>query len=162
MDPPPTGIYIDERLNLVPTEPRIVKAGAGLMRPSHAKDQAVVSEDYVATCRKYGVEPDPTTVAALDSRIWQRRTPLLFSEAEMEESGRELVAAGKLIGDLDSGALHPIRHASPMTCRPCRFKNVCPNPQDAGYVDTLFQRTVPKRLRPDPPKGPNESQVQGP
>jgi hypothetical protein len=149
----PVGVLVDERWAEPPHFPRLVQAkrkGDGIdgYVPSHARDQLCTAEQYAYVCRYYGVEPNRLTSEALEQRRWQQRVPILFRQGELDEAGRELVSAAKLIRDLDSGALYPIRHALASTCGGCQFQSICPNPSDELYVDTLFVRTAPKRLRP--------------
>jgi hypothetical protein len=139
----PTGVLIDERLNDVPKPPRILKSGS----PSHAKDQLCTAADYSEACLNAGEEPKLEVVEHLRSRKWQQRIPLMFRQGEIEDAGRDLVSAAKLIRDLDSGELTPVRNASKMHCAGCRYRDVCAEPSDQLFVDSLFERTVPKRLR---------------
>ena len=145
----PTGVIVDERLNAVPKEPRTIqgkKKGEG-RRPSHAKDQICTAEAYIDLCHQHGEEPKFEVVEHLRQRQWQQRVPLVFRAGEMEDAGNELRDAAKLIRDLDSGAIVPIRNASRTTCGYCKFKDICAEPTDEMFVDSLFERTVPKRLR---------------
>lgn len=139
----PTGVIVDERLNDVPKPARILKSG----KPSHAKDQLCTAEAYVEACLEAGEEPKLDVVESLRARMWQHRVPLLFRDGEIEEAGRELVSAAKLIRDLDAGELMPVRNAGKAHCAGCRYREVCAEPQDELFVDSLFERTVPKRLR---------------
>jgi hypothetical protein len=139
----PTGVIIDERLSVPLAEPKVLKSG----RPSHDKRQRITPEAYVETCRECDEEPHFDVVQSLRDRQWQQRVPILFRPGELEEAGRELRDAAKLIRDLDNGDLYPLRHATRATCNGCRFKDICAEPQDTSYVDSLFRRTVPKRLR---------------
>ncbi|CAB4197781.1 PD-(D/E)XK nuclease superfamily [uncultured Caudovirales phage] len=139
----PTGVLIDERLNDVPKPARILKSG----KPSHAKDQLCTSEDYVAVCLAADEQPKIEIVEHLRTRQWQQRIPLLFRSGEIDEAGQDLVSAAKLIRDLDSGVLTPVRNASQFHCGGCRYREVCAEPSDKLFVDSLFERTVPKRLR---------------
>lgn len=148
----PFGVLVDERLNEAPRDPRIVKAkrkGEGVdgWTVSHAVNQLTTPERYVNACADYGAEVNEETLAHLDRIQWSQRVPLMFRPGEIDEAGRELTAAAKLIRDLDSGELAPIRHATPGNCNRCRFMEICPNPDDELYVDTLFERTIPKRQR---------------
>jgi hypothetical protein len=148
----PVGVLLDERLNLAPQDPRLVKArrkGDGIdgYVPSHATDQVTTSERYEYVCRYYGVEPSRETAEHLDRRVWQQRVPILFRPGELDEAGEELVSAAKLIRDLDSGALYPIRNARAALCGGCDFQSICSAPGDRLFVDTLFERVVPKRKR---------------
>jgi hypothetical protein len=140
---PIMGILIDERLNEVPKPARINKGD----KVSHAKDQITTPELYVEACHAHGEVPKPEIVDHLRQRRWQHREPIPFRPSELKEAGEELVSAAKLIRDLDSGELAPMRHAKTTTCNFCRFKTICPNPQDRTMVDLEFDRTVPKRLR---------------
>jgi hypothetical protein len=140
----PVGVIIDERLNEAPKPARLTEKGK---KPSHTKEQLTTPELYTDLCHEFDVTPKPEVVMALSQRQWQHRFPILFREGELEEAGRELVSAAKLIRDLDAGDLAPVRHASRMNCQGCRYERICSNPTDELHVDSLFNRTVPKRLR---------------
>jgi hypothetical protein len=162
---PIVGAIIDERLMDAPKPPRLVIArrkGEGINGrvPSHATDQLCTAADYVALCNEYGVYPVEDTVNALEARVWQQRVPILFRPGELDEAGQELVSAAKLIRDLDSGELYPVRNAQPQLCRSCRFVEACPAPDDALYIDTIYERTVPKRLRDQAPVPPDDTQIE--
>jgi CRISPR/Cas system-associated exonuclease Cas4 (RecB family) len=138
----PAGVQVHERLNQVPKPPRILQSG----KPSHAKEQLCTEEAYRAVCCEHEVEVNEETARSLGSRRWQQVVPIMFRDGELEEAGRELVSAAKLIRDLDTGKLHPVRNAAPFICRGCSFKDICPSP-DNELVDALFERTTPKRNR---------------
>ena len=87
------------------------------------------------------------TLRALEARKWQQRVPIHFRPSELEEVGHELRSAARLIRDLDSGDLYPIRNATVMTCQGCRFREICDNPEDTEVVDALFDREPAKRYR---------------
>jgi len=150
------GALVDERLNEPPEPPRLVRArrksdpqdDAG-MTPSHSKAQRCTAEAYIALCFEYNVAPNEDTVAVLKARQWHQQVPIMFTQAELDEAGEELISAAQHIRDLDLRHRYPIRNAQPYICRGCRFKEVCPNPGDDLYLDTLFERTEPKRLRSD-------------
>lgn len=149
----PHGILIDERVHDVPKEPRLVKAkrkseGIDGMAPSHAKDQLCTAEDYIALCAEYGVEPEPEAVEHMRQRRWQQRVPIEFRPSELEEAGRELASAAAMVGRLDRGEDYPLRNAKQSTCNSCRFKDICPTPDDDFIVDMAFDRRTPKRLLP--------------
>jgi hypothetical protein len=148
----PVGVIVEEIWNVIPAPARIVQAkrkGEGIdgLTVSHAVNQQTTPESYLAACEFYGVEPNGSTLEHLQGIRWHQRTPLIFRDGEISEAGRELVSAAKLIRDLDSGALHPIRHVSAMTCNGCRFNQICPAPEDELFVETQFEYTLPKRLR---------------
>jgi hypothetical protein len=148
----PVGVLLDERLNVAPHTPRVVKAkrrGEGIdgLTVSHSADQAITVEAYVEACRRYDVQTNPDTLAALHSRVWQQRVPIIFRAGELDQAGQELVSAAKLIRDLDSGELTPIRNAAPHLCNGCAYREVCPTPDDELYVEALYERTEPKRSR---------------
>lgn len=150
---PPAGVLIDERLKEAPKPPRTLKAkkkGDGIdgRIPSHAKDQLCTPESYVDLCHEHGVEPHWDIVEHLGQRLWQQRVLLSLRPGELTAAGEELRDSAKLIRDLDSGELTPIRNASRMHCGGCKYRDVCAEPSDELFVDTLFERTVPKRLRP--------------
>lgn len=142
------GVEVHERWNEVPKPARLVQGKRkGQERvPSHAKDQVTTVGKYLDLCGEFGVEPNPDTLAALRRRRWQQRVPIMFRDGELEEAGRELVSAAKLIRDLDSGELMPLRNAIRSNCSGCSFREICPNP-DSELVDDLFERVEPKRLR---------------
>jgi PD-(D/E)XK nuclease superfamily len=145
-------VIVEERLAAIPKPAKIVKAkrkGDGIdgLTVSHAVAQITTPEIYREACELYGVEPEQGTVDALAARTWQRRTRLMFRRSELEEAGRELVSAAKLINHLDSGNLYPIRNSKAMLCRGCDFKRICANPGDTKFVDMQFTRHTPKRLK---------------
>lgn len=143
------GVIVDERLKVAPKPARVVK-GKSKDRPyvpSHAKDQITTPELYIELCESFDEEPHPDVVQSLGARIWQRRTPILYRDSELDEAGNELISSAKFIRDLDSGELYPVRNAHPGNCGKCFYKEICPNPSDHLYVDTLFSRGVPKRDR---------------
>jgi hypothetical protein len=141
------GVLVDERLNEVPKPPRMVQGRKKdeAKVPSHAKDQHCTADDYVAVCHAYGVPVQEATRDALAARKWHQRVPIQFREGELVEAGTELVAAAKLIGQLDSGELYPVRNSRPGNCNGCRYKAICPNPRDELYLDDLYERRPPKR-----------------
>jgi|SRR5215469_209534 len=143
LDPQIVGVIVDERWNQPPKPPRILMSG----KPSTAKDQLCTPESYLEACTDLGVEPNFSTVLALRERRWSQRIPIAFRDGELDEAGKELVSAAKLIHDLDVGTLFPIRNAKPANCRSCAFRKICPNPGDRMLVDSLFVRKPPKRLR---------------
>lgn len=140
---PPAGIIVDERWNQAPKPVRILKGP----HVSHASDQLCTAEAYIAACQEYGEAKHDVTHAKLLARRWQQRVPIQFRDGELEEAGRELVSGARLIHDLDTGLLWPIRNASAMNCNGCRFRRICANPEDDLYVDTLFDRVPAKRER---------------
>jgi len=137
---PVAGVWVNERLREVPKPARVLKSG----KPSHAKDQMTTVASYEAVCREAGEEPKQEVLEALRSRKWQQRVPVMFRESELEEAGRELVAAAKLISQLDSGDLMPLRNVHRGNCVSCPFRDVCPSP-DGELVEALFERRPPKR-----------------
>lgn len=146
------GIVVDERLSIAPKPARWVKAkrkGEGIdgRVPSHAKDQLTTSALYLEACAEASVDPEPETIAALDARKWQQRHPILFTRAEIDEAGRELVSAAQFIGQLDSGVLFPVRNPAPWRCGGCQFESICNDPSDRELIGTNFEITVPKRDR---------------
>jgi hypothetical protein len=142
----PVGVIVDERLNEVPKPARVLKGG----KPSHAKDQMTTPERYAELCAEFGEVPKDDVIEALGARLWQQRVPLPFRRGEIDVAGQELVSAARLVRDLDSGLLTPIRNAKRQTCNGCRFERVCSEPGDRLYVDMLFDRVAPKRLRGEP------------
>lgn len=145
---PITGALTIERLNEAPKPPRMVKTGKkdGSLRPSHAKDQLCTPAAYRRACHEHGVEPDPETVEELAARRWQQRIPIRFLAGELEEAGRDLTGAARLIAQLDRGEIPPLRNAKPQNCNGCRFRDICAHP-DPELVDALFERVPPKRDR---------------
>lgn len=147
----PVGVLMDERLNELPKTPKIVNAkrkadGIDGKTVSHDKAQRIRENDYRILCGEYGVEPSIEVLEHARQIKWQQRVPIMFRHNELEEAGQELVTAGKLIRDLDSGELYPLRNAKPSNCRGCRFKEICPAPDEA-LVDMYYERVPPKRLR---------------
>lgn len=141
------GVWVNERLHAAPKPPRILASG----KLSHAKEQLCTADAYVAACEEHGEEPRPSTLEALRQRQWQQRVPVIFREDELEEAGRELVSAAKLIGQLDSGRLEPVRHVSPRNCGGCPYAEICEAPQACGpLIDMFFERRPAKRDMPPP------------
>jgi hypothetical protein len=145
----PVGILIDERLNALPAEPRILKARGKDGTPTVSTDrrQQMTVDAYVAACREHDQEVDGDLIGALQAIRWQVRHPIIFRDGELEEAGRTLVSSARLIHELDTAEIWPVRNASVMNCNGCRFRKICSAPEDTAYVDSLFERTVPKRLR---------------
>lgn len=147
------GVIVDERLNDTPRPARLVKAkrkdeGILGMVPSHAKDQLTTPELYRALCERYSVTPDQETMSALAARRWQVRHIVLLRRDEIDRAGRELVSAGRLIGEMDAGDRYPVANPSPFRCPGCPYREICLTPADGELIDLQFQRTVPKRHRP--------------
>lgn len=140
---PIIGVLIDERLNAVPVEPRILKNG----HVSQDKHQMTTPAMYARACETTDTPVDPEVVEALAARSWQQQVPIQFRPSELEEAGRELTSAARLIRDLDSGDLAPIRNAARARCSGCEFRSICPNPTDRLLIDANFKRVAPKRLR---------------
>jgi hypothetical protein len=147
------GVIIDERLNEVPKPARAViqarrKDGVEY-RPSAAIDEMTTPESYLELCEELGAYPKnhEEKLAALKARRWHQREQILFRPGQLQEAGRELVSAGMLIADLERGDRYPIRNGQRLICQGCRYSDICANPQDTLYVDTLFERTPPKRER---------------
>jgi hypothetical protein len=135
-----TGVIVDERLNELPKPARILKNGTA----SHAKDQLTTPELYLQACRDTGVPALRETADALAQRRWQLREPIIFRAGELEEAAMQLVSAGRLIHQLDTHQLYPIRNPSPAHCGGCAFRDVCPDPTSADLVDALFERVPAK------------------
>lgn len=154
---PPSGVIVDERLNEVPKPAKINKGRVskahpnGQPAPSHAVDQLTTPELYAEACHQYGEMPKLEVMDALRQRQWQQRYPLSYRPSQLDDAGAELVSAARLIRDLDNGTLTPIRNAQRAVCNGCKFKAICADPQDALFVESDFERTVPKRLREPKP-----------
>jgi hypothetical protein len=147
----PVGIIVDERLNEEPLPPRVVNAkrkGEGIngKTVSHA-NQRCEPGAYVDLCEEFGVEPDPDLLDRLKNAIWQQRVPIMYRPSELLAAGGDITSAARVIQMLDAGHLAPVRNAKPLNCNYCKFEAICDNPHDELYVNTLFERTVPKRLR---------------
>jgi hypothetical protein len=145
----PVGVIVDERLN---EAPRPAGVTPKTRKVSHTAHQFTTPDLYVAACAEMGEDPHEDVVRDLGTRVWQQRHPIPFRPGELDEAGEALVSAAKLIRDLDSGELSPVRNAVPQLCRSCRFRRICANPQDDLFVESLFERTVPKRLRDQEPE----------
>jgi uncharacterized protein YifE (UPF0438 family) len=146
----PVGVIVDERLAEAPKPPRMVngrKKTDPQKVPSHAKDQLCTPEAYIAICQEFHMDPVEETVEHLKQRKWSERHYIRFDPGELEEAGAELVSAAKTIRDLDSGERYPVRNAQPQLCRSCRWREACANPHERVYLQTIFDYTVPKRLR---------------
>ena len=79
--------------------------------------------------------------------MWQLQAVVYFTPNDLKEAGQELVSAAQLIRDLDCGRRYPVRIGLPHVCRSCRFEPICQHPEDRLFVDSIFERTQPKRLR---------------
>ena len=140
----PAGVIVDERWRELPKPARILKSG----RASHALDQLTTPDLYLQACTETGTDPDPAALAAYRARRWQQRVPILFRPDELDDVGRQLVSAARLVQLYDSGALHPIPNPSRSRCPGCRYRDICPDPSSAELVDALFTRVPAKRDRP--------------
>jgi hypothetical protein len=146
----PSGVIVDERWNEIPKAARVNKGRGKTPTPvaSHAVDQLTTPDRYVEACLETGEEPKAETVEAFGRRRWQQRHAVIFRSGELDEAGRQLVSAAKLIQQLDAGDLYPIRNPSPTRCGGCAFREICPNPNDVQLVDAFFRRVPAKRDRP--------------
>lgn len=148
----PVGVLIDERLNEAPKPARVIKAkrkGEGVdgKVASQAVDQLTTPESYERACEETATLIDIGVLRALRERRWHQRVPLVFTPAELDEAGQELVSAAQVIRDLDAGRLYPVRNGSRQNCQGCRYKAICGEPQDEFTVGALFDRQPPKRER---------------
>ncbi len=150
------GAWVNERLNVAPKQPRILKSG----KPSHAKDQMCSVEAYEAVCREHQVETVEETVQALRARRWHQRVPILFRDGELEEVGKELVSAAQLLGQLDRGERYPLRNVKRANCNWCAYREICPSP-DNDLVEALFERVPAKRNRISGPEPTTEGAADG-
>lgn len=114
---------------------------------SHAKEQMTTPELYLAACERAGVGPVPETLEEIASRRWSQRERVFLTDAEIEESGTELVSLGRQVAAVDSGLVYPVRNVKPQTCNGCRFREICSNPKESELVDALFDRFPAKRDR---------------
>lgn len=137
----PAGVIVDERLNVVPAPVKFNQDG----RPS--KVQSCQPDDYQAACEETDTPLDPNVYERLIAKVWQHRHRVLFRTGELDEVGWQLVSAARLVHDLESGRLFPIRNPSRMRCPGCAYREICPDPGDTALVDALFERVVAKRDR---------------
>jgi hypothetical protein len=140
----PVGIIVDERLKAIPKDAALTEKG---QKASHKKEQMTTPEKYVDLCLTMGVEPKDDVIEHLGQRQWQQRFEIAMRPDEITEAGLELRDAAKLVRDLDAGEIRPIRNAHRSNCDRCKFKAICAEPGDALFVESLFERTTPKRLR---------------
>jgi hypothetical protein len=140
---PVVGVIIDERLNQVPHPAWINKDG----QPSKDARQHTTPELYIEACQETDTEPDPGMLRNLEARRWQQRVEIMFRPGQLQEAGLELASAGRMVADLDRGERYPIRNGLRHICQGCRYSDICANPTDELYVDTLFTREPPKRDR---------------
>lgn len=143
----PAGVIVDERLNAPPAEVKLNQDG----RPS--RQQSCTPDAYVEACEQSTrpCEPHADILAQLRAKRWSQRHPLVLRPDEIDEAGEQLVSAARLVHDLDSGRLAPIRNPHPMRCGSCAYRDICPNPHDAELVDVLFERVAAKRDREETP-----------
>lgn len=135
------GVIVDERLNTPPSPVKLNQNGT----PS--KVQSCTLDAYIAAWEELGWEPDEETVAKLTAKDWQRRSTVVFRRDEIDEAGRQLVTAARLVHGHDTGLLTPIRNPSRAKCPGCPYRQICADPSDVDLVDALFERRPPKRLR---------------
>lgn len=138
---PIAGVIVEERLNALPAEMKFNKDG------SPSKVQSCRPDTYRAAVAGCIDPPDSDVLAKLESKVWQKRTPFVLTDAELDEAGRQLASVGFLIQQLDSGLLYPVRNPSPMRCPGCAFRDICVEPGDTELVDALFERRPAKRER---------------
>jgi hypothetical protein len=143
---PVAGVIVDERLNERAKPARIV-GPEGKRRPSEEVAQRTTERLYLEACATWGTEPAQKMVDALGAKEWGQRVAIPFRPSELVEAGRELVSAAQKIRELDMGHRYPLRNAKAMTCRFCDFDDICDHPRDDRYTQTLFDFSVPKRLR---------------
>lgn len=172
------GVIVDEALRKAVQPAKWVqskKKGVGLPRikfdekkgkeveywivPSTTAEQFTTPELYIAACNEAGVDVKPETVEGLRSRRWRSRHTVIYSDAEIEEAGKELVSLGRQVAALDSGQTYPVRNVSKANCNGCFFREICNEPDDAELVDVLFDRKPPKRDRPAEPKPTQEKET---
>ena len=150
---PVVGVIIEERLNAVPKPAKRViharKKDGIEYRPSAALDEMTTLDSYLELCEELGITPKnhEEKIQALKARRWYQREPILLRPRQLEEAGWELVSAGSLIADLERGDRYPIRNGQKLVCQGCRYSEICPNPLDTLFVESLFERTLPKRER---------------
>jgi hypothetical protein len=137
----PVGVIVDECLNEAPGEPAINADG----RPS--KRQSCTLDAYLAACRESKHQPHDDVVEKLTAKRWHQRHPIIFGPGEFEETERQLVSAARLIQQLDTGELFPIRNPSRAHCPGCAYRDICAVPTDRDLTDALFERVPPKRDR---------------
>jgi len=137
----PTGVIVDERLNAAPKPVKLNQDG----RPS--KTQSCTVEDYREMCERQGFDVAEDVVAKLSAKRWQQRFPVIFRPDEIEEAGRQLESACKLISALDGGELYPIPNPSQFNCGGCSYRDICSKPVDAEFIDELFERVPAKKDR---------------
>jgi CRISPR/Cas system-associated exonuclease Cas4 (RecB family) len=136
---PITGVIVDERLNETPAAVRHNKNG------QVSRVQSCTPDAYLAACQEVDQEPAEDVLDGLRSKNWQHRHRIMLRPAEIEEAGRELVGAARLIQELDTGRLYPLRHPGRARCPGCPFKDICGTPDDEVLIDALFDRRPPKK-----------------
>jgi hypothetical protein len=165
---PVVGVIVDERFNEVPKPAKQVIAkrtkGGVTYRPSGDADELTTEGSYLELCDVLGVVPrnHETKLQALRARRWQQRVELLFRPGQLAEAGLELVSAGHLIADLERGDRYPIRNGQRHICGACRYRDICANPQDHLFVESLFERVPAKRNRRDDPSPVNPAHFEPP
>lgn len=140
----PAGLIYDERTTFVPGP---VKMNADGETPT--KRQAGCTADaYAAAWRAVGKEPDEATMAALGKRETHGRTHVVFTPRELDDAGRELVTATKLVRAFDERLLHPVRNTQKGRCARCKFREICPDPTGSiEILPALFALKPPKSGR---------------
>ena len=139
----PVGVIVEERLNEAPHPARVLKNG----KPSTDRQQLTTGALYRQACAEAGADADEDLARFFDARQWQQRVPILFRPGELEEAAGELTGAARLIHQLDTGEIPPLRNVSRIHCGGCQFREICAAPRDTAYVDALFERVPAKRDR---------------
>jgi hypothetical protein len=139
----PVGVLVQETLRRPPEPARVLKTG----HTSHARNQWTTPELYKRSCAETHTIPHADVLQALSERIWSHTVQVPFLPTELDETGRGLVSAARLIAKLDSGEFWPVRNSARHICSGCRFRRICAHPEDELFVDSLFRRVLPKRDR---------------
>lgn len=141
------GVIYDERLNEAPREPKVLASG----KTSSDKRQVTTDALYLQSCRATGTTPDTDTAAHLAARQWQQRHVVVFRPGELAETGAELVSLARIVADLETGRITPVRAPSPRRCPTCFYRAACPDPTDTELVDAQYERVPAKRDRKEIP-----------
>lgn len=133
----PFGVLLDETVNDLPEPVRLNKDGA------ISKVQSCRPQAYIQA----GGE-NKAVLAKLKSKDRTKRHRIIFRPGELDANYKELCSAADQIHRLDREHVYPIASPSPL-CRYCDFDDICDDPGDDAYIDTMFARKPPKRDRVD-------------
>lgn len=139
---PIAGILLDERLNAAPAPVRFNKDG------SLSKVQSCTAQDYARAAHEGAAGYDMDVAAKLEAKRWHARHTIFLTDRDLDEAGWQMRSAARLVRELESGRMYPVRNPNPLRCPGCAFREICADRSD-DLIDALFVRVPPKAARPD-------------